>query len=207
MIDNEIKIAKLFNEYFANIVKYLGILTEKESATFTENNLSEVEMALEKCKNHPSINVISKRIKNLGDFTFSFNFISNDNTAKKLNKLKSKKASQKTNIPIKIVKKNVDMISHILYHNFNNSLSCSTFLTGMKYADVTPVHKKDDNTDKTNYLPIIILLYLNRFYERLMYIQIFPNFDSVFSRFQCGFRKDFNGQHCLLAMIEKCVKS
>ena len=46
MIDNEIKIAKLFNEYFANIVKYLGILTEKESATFTENNLSEVEMAL-----------------------------------------------------------------------------------------------------------------------------------------------------------------
>ena len=60
MIDNEIKIAKLFNEYFANIVKYLGILTEKESATFTENNLSEVEMALEKCKNHPSINVISK---------------------------------------------------------------------------------------------------------------------------------------------------
>ena len=46
MIDNEIKIAKIFNEYFVNIVKNLGIVTEKESGTFTENNLSEVEMAL-----------------------------------------------------------------------------------------------------------------------------------------------------------------
>ena len=46
MIDNEIKIGKIFNEYFVNIVKNLGIVTEKESGTFTENNLSEVEMAL-----------------------------------------------------------------------------------------------------------------------------------------------------------------
>ena len=38
MIDNKIKIAKIFNKYFANIVKNLGILTGKESATFTENN-------------------------------------------------------------------------------------------------------------------------------------------------------------------------
>ena len=39
-IDNEIKIAKIFNEYFVNNVKNLGILTEIESAAFTENNLS-----------------------------------------------------------------------------------------------------------------------------------------------------------------------
>ena len=43
MIDNEIKIAKIFNEYFVDIVKNLGILTENESETFTEKNLSEVK--------------------------------------------------------------------------------------------------------------------------------------------------------------------
>ena len=37
-IDNEIKIAKIFNKYFVNTVKDLGILTEMESETFTENN-------------------------------------------------------------------------------------------------------------------------------------------------------------------------
>ena len=74
IIDNEIKIAKIFNEYFVNTVKNLGILIEKESATFTENNLNEVGMALKKYKNHPSINAITKRMKNLDNFTFQFQF-------------------------------------------------------------------------------------------------------------------------------------
>ena len=53
LIDNETEIAKIFNECFVNIVKNVGIFTEKESATFTENSLSEVEMAFIKYKNHP----------------------------------------------------------------------------------------------------------------------------------------------------------
>ena len=73
-------------------------------------------MALKKCKNHPSINASIKRMKNLGNFTFSFNFISHDNITEEINKLKSKKASQKTDIPKKMVKENVDTISHLLYH-------------------------------------------------------------------------------------------
>ena len=89
MIDNEIKIAQIFKEYFVNIVKNFGILTEKESATFTGNNLSEMQMALKKYKSHPSIKAITKRIKSLGNFTCSFNLISHDNTVKELNKLKS----------------------------------------------------------------------------------------------------------------------
>ena len=111
--------------------------------------------------------------------TLSFNFISYDDKVKELNKLKSKKASQKTDIPIKIVKENVDIISHFLYHNFNNSLSCSTFPTGMKYADVTPIYQKDDKTDKENYFPIIILPNLSKVCEGLMYNQIFPYFDLM----------------------------
>ena len=119
-------------------------------------------------------------MKNLCNFTFSFNFISHDDVVKELNNLKSKKASQKTDIPIKIVNENVDIISHFLYNNFNSSLPCSTFPTGMKCADVTPIHKKDDKTDKTNYCPISILPNLSKVYERLMYNQISPYFDSLF---------------------------
>ena len=173
MIDNEIKIAEIFNKYFVNIVKNLGIVTEKQSGTFTENNLSEVELALKKYQNHPSIYAVTKRIKYLGNFTFSFKFILDEDTVKELNKLKNKKASQKIDIP-KVVKENVDIISHFLYHNFNNSLSCCTFPTGIKYTDVTHIHKKADKTDKTNYCPITILPNLSKFYERLMYNQIFP---------------------------------
>ena len=63
----------------------------------------------------------------------------------------------------------------------------------MKYADVTPIHKKDDETEKTNYRPTSILPNLSKVYERLMYHQICPYFDSVFQisvriseRFQCA---------------------
>ena len=38
MIDNKIKIAKIFNKYFVNIVKNLRILKERESASLIENN-------------------------------------------------------------------------------------------------------------------------------------------------------------------------
>ena len=179
----------------------MGILIEKESATFTENNLSEVEIAHTKYKNHPSINAITKRIKNLSNFTFSFMFISHDDVVKELNKLKSKKASQKTNIPVKIVKENVDIMSHFQYHNFNNSLACSTFPTGMKYADETPIYEKDDKPDKTNYPPVSILPNLSKVYKRLMYNQISPYFDSVFSKFQCGFWKCFGFEKRLLEFI------
>ena len=36
-----------------------------------------------------------------------------------------------------------------------------------------------------------------------MYDQISKYFETRFSKFQCGFRKGYSAQHCLLAMIEK----
>ena len=89
---------------------------------------------------------------------------------------------------------NVDVISYFLIYNFNNSLSCPTF---MKYADVTPIHKKDDETDKENYRPISILPNLSNVYERITYNQIYPYFNTLFSKFQCSFWTGFHAQHCL----------
>ena len=116
--------------------------------------------------------------------TFNLKFTCHEETEKEVNNLKIKKASQKSDIPLKIIKENVDIISYSLYHNFNNSLSCATFPTSMKYADVIPIHKKDDKTDKENYRPISILPNLSKVYERLMYNQIYPYFDTLFSKFQ-----------------------
>ena len=77
----------------------------------------------------------------------------------------------------------------------------------MNYADVIPIHEKDDKTDKENYCPISILSNLSKVYERLMCNQIYPYFDTLSSNFQYGFWKGFNAQHCLLKMIEKWRKT
>ena len=40
-------------------------------------------------------------------------------------------------------------------------------------------------------------------YERCLYDQISKYFETRFSKSQCGFRKGYSAQHCLLAMTEK----
>ena len=145
-------------------------------------------------------------MEKLGNPSFSFEFTSYEEIVKEINILKIRKASQKVDIPVRIIKENIDIVSYFLYHNFNNS-SCSTFPAAMKYAEVTPIHKKDDKTDKENYRPISILPDLSKVYERLMYNQIYTYFQTIFSKFQCGFWRGFNTQHCLLAMVEKWRKT
>ena len=41
----------------------------------------------------------------------------------------------------------------------------------MKYAEITPIHKKEDKTNKQNYHSIRILPNLSKVYERLLIIK------------------------------------
>ena len=56
----------MFNEYFVNIVKKLGILTKEQTMYSAANQLSEVEMTIIKYKNHRSIKAITDRMEKLG---------------------------------------------------------------------------------------------------------------------------------------------
>ena len=73
----------------------------------------------------------------------------------------------------------------------------------MKNAIITPVYKKGTKTSKDNYRPASILSNISKIYERLMFKQISEYFEPILSKFQCGFRKGFSAQHCLLSMLEK----
>ena len=52
--------------------------------------------------------------------------------------------------PVPIIKGNKDVIALFIHHNLNNSLSSFSCPLSLKYADVRPVFKKDDKTDKEN---------------------------------------------------------
>ena len=51
-----------------------------------------------------------------------------------------------------------------------------------------------------NYRPVSILSNISKIHERLLFKQIS---EYILSKFQCGFRKGYSVQHCLLAMLEK----
>ena len=58
------------------------------------------------------------------------------------NFLKSKKACQGSDIPVIIIKENIDIITDFIYNNFNNSLLSFYFPSNLKNADTLSVKKK-----------------------------------------------------------------
>ena len=162
-----------------------------------------VILSLEKYEDHPSITSVKNEMTSMDNLKLSFRFVSLNETLDGVNKFNPKKASQATDIPVKIIKDNKDVVSFYVFHNFNNALSSCSFPTSLKYADVRRAFKKDDKTDKENYRPISILPNLSKVYERLMYNQMYPFFDQIVSKLQCGFRKGFSAEQCLIHMIEK----
>ena len=72
------------------------------------------------------------------NLSFSFKFIDRKKIFNELQKLKSKKACQGSDIPVKLIKVN-NIITDFIYNNFNNSLFSSYFPSNLKNADITPV--------------------------------------------------------------------
>ena len=81
------------------------------------------------------------------------------------------------------------------------------FPPDLKLANVTPVYKNKSKNSKDNYRPVSILSNIAKIYERCLYDQIQVFFESILSKYQCGFRRGYNAQHCLITLIEKWKKS
>ena len=62
-------------------------------------------MAIIKYKIHPSIKAITDRVEKLGKQIFNFKFTSHEETDKEVNNLKIIKASQISDIPLKLINK------------------------------------------------------------------------------------------------------
>ena len=145
--------------------------------------------------------------KKKNDQSFSFGPVTYDDVLKKVNTLDTAKVSQQSDIRTKILKQNSDYFAEYFYENINQCISKSVFPSDLKLADVTPVYKKKSKNSKDNYRPVSILSNISKIYERCIYDQIQLFFDSVLSKYQCGFRRDYNAQHCLVSLIEKWKKS
>ena len=72
------------------------------------------------------------------NLSFSFRFIDRKKIFNELQKLESKKACQRSDIPVKIFKENINIITDFIYNYFNNSLFSSYFPSNLKNADITP---------------------------------------------------------------------
>ena len=191
------------NEFFTNIVDLLeieGFLTKHVDYNFEIDHIANI---IAKFKEHPSILKIKDKINIENPFNFSIS--TEANVTVNIKALDVKKPTTFKNIPAKILAENCDIVSPHLTRIYNDSKSNCT--NALKFAEITPAHKKDDTTKKNNYRPISILPFISKIFERDIFDQISLYIDSYLSPFLCGFRKGYSTQYCLTFMLERWKKS
>ena len=72
----------------------------------------------------------------------------------------------------------------------------------MKIANITPVHKKNEPTDKENYRPVSVLPLFSKVFEILLYDQLSDYLEKYLSTLLCGFRKTHSTQHALFKLLQ-----
>ena len=102
-----------------------------------------------------------------------------------------------------IIIDNINLISKVFHLNINKSIECCLFSNKLKLADISTVFKTGDENEKSNYRAVSILPAISKIHKRLLFYQINQYFDLKLSKYQCGFRKVFSTQYCLLLMLEK----
>ena len=190
IISNDRNVATVFNEHFSSL--FLALLTQ--FLVLSKNS---------HC--HPSIVTIKSR-ENVTGF-FEFRSVSYADVFHEILKMNSAKKTS-GNISIKALKIAVRESASVLMNCFNNSIHSGSFPNDFKLAEVIPVHKKNETTDKSNYRPISILPSVSKIFEKLIYKQLHQFIESKFSKFLCGFRKGYSTQHSLINLIlnwQKCL--
>ena len=185
--------AEILNKFFSDAVNNLKI-PEHQVVYPLANSISHpIFRAMMKFRNHSSVIAI----KNLNSGSrFDFCRISVHDVEKEIRRLSTRKASQYSDLPVKILKEN------FLNDLFNECVDKGTFPSNLKHANITPVFKKGYKSSKDNYRPVSILPVISKIFEKLLCKQITVFINPLLSKFQCGFRKGYGAQDCLLAMLE-----
>ena len=201
VISEDSELAEVFSKYFENVVKNLNI----QRPIFSQEHDDQIANAITNFEQHPSILKI-KENRNVCS-PFSFEPVSLDEIIKETLNLDASKATQKSDIPTKIIKQNQDIFSEFIFENVNNMIDTDIYPEQLKWADVKPAHKKGSRTDKENFRPVSILPNISKIYERCLFKQLTNYFEDLFSKYLCEFRKSFSVANCLLPMIKKWRES
>ena len=193
-ISNNEELAETFNKHFSIFVESLDLDKTLASNIASSDITDPVLNAIKKYENHPSIKKITHFMSGKG-LKFSFIFETKNKVLAEIHNLYNKKTCQESDIPVKIIKDNIDIFSEFIFHNFNNSIFDATFPSELKSADVIAVFIKKDRNNVKNYHPVSILPNLSKIYERCLYDQMYKYFNHILSKWQCGFCKGFSTQH------------
>ena len=190
------EIAKTFNKHFAETVETLNTFEWPSNNTDLLND--QLTAIIKKFQNHPSI----KKLKSKYNFQekFSFKPVPVNYVESIIKNIPNNKAAR-GEIPLHILKQ-CGFTYQMLTDCINDALSQGIFPDSLKFANITPVHKKDEATDKQNYRPVSVLPLLSKVFEKVIYDQLSQYLDKYLNSLLCGFRKAHSSQHALFKLLQ-----
>ena len=150
-----------------------------------------------KYRNHPSIIAIKNARNGTG---FCFCGVSINYDFEEIKRLEARKATQITDILVKILKENADIFSAYICDFLNKTIRSDKFPELLKNGDVTAVFKNGFKGSKQNYRPERMLPIISKIFEKIISKQITNFMNPLLSKYQHGFRRGFSAQNCLLEM-------
>ena len=201
VINDDAKIAKVFNDFFTNITKSLHIY-KWPSPSGLEVEPQNIVDIIEKYRTHPSILKIKE---NISCQAFSFQHVMPEDVLKAINKLRASKKSR-GKIPVKTIKLLTKVNLYYLTDCINNNISEEKFPDDLKLADISAIFKADDPTSKECYRPISILEAYSKVYERLLATQINAFMKDKLSPKLCAYREGHSAPQLLLKLVDRWRK-
>ena len=190
LLTNE-EVAKKFNQCFGHITDSLD-LYEFPDVRDCEGR-DNIDNIVYKFRNRPSITKIKEQYKVKENFSFRRD--TTEEIKEIIKDLPTNKAAG-CEIPVNALKKSNFSFDEVTTC-VNYALINGKFPITLKNANVTPIHKKDDPTDKANFRPISVLPLLPKVFERVIYNHLGKYMDTFLNKLLCGFRKVHSTQHAL----------
>ena len=202
IIQEDSEIADVLGEAFSNAVKSLNITIPSECKNDVSPKLlnDPIDNIISTYSRHPSIKLINNNVVK-GDFLFQE--VSLEDIEKEIASLDDKKSTSFNSIPPKLLKENSDICCKPLRAIINAGISNSCFDAGLKFADLTPVHKAGETISKKNYRNISLLPVVSKIFEFFLQSQVSPYMEEFLSPFLCGYRKGYSPQYRLTINARK----
>ena len=136
---------------------------------------------------------------NAPKFNFHFHPVSVGPVSEILSNLNIRKSAGPDGISPKLLKIAAPVIAGPMTKLCNYCIDVGEWPCQWKLSNVTPVHKKDDETSKTNYRPISVLSVIPKVFEKLKFDQLFSVFTPVFSNNMLRFLREHS---CCSALLK-----
>ena len=182
---NNKKIADEFNNFFGTIAQNIDQKTPKSNKHF------------------------SNYLKNKNLFFFLLQPVSEKDIMSIIGNISTRKAVGPNSVPNLILKEFKDKLKTPITIIINISFLTGKFLKQCKTAYITPIFKKGNKLDSSNYRPISLLPNISKILEKVMYLRL----SKFLNKFVCPYKKQFgfrnvhSTSHALISIAEDIRKA